>query len=57
MGFNLALHSLRSVLPFGNQQDIDTAQLDPIAKVVLGVAKVIFEVRALYWRIKTRGNA
>jgi hypothetical protein len=41
----------------GNEQDIDTFQLNPIAKAVFGVASVTFEVRALYLHIRGRGNA
>ena len=47
-----ARYSQRSVLSQENQQDIDTVQLNPIAKAAFGVASVTFEVRALYLRIK-----
>ena len=40
-----------------NQQDIDTFQLNPIAKAVFGVASVTFEVRALCLHIRGKGNA
>ena len=33
-------------LPFGDQQEIDTFQFNPVAKAVFGLAKVTFEVRA-----------
>ena len=42
----MALYSPRSVLPFSDQQEVDTPQFDPIAKVVFGFASVTFEVRA-----------
>ena len=41
----------------GNQQDVDTFQLNPITKAVFGVASVTFEVRALYLHIRVEGNA
>ena len=33
---------------YGNRQDADPFQFDPISKTVFGVANAIFEVRALY---------
>ena len=52
----MGLSSQRLVLPYGDQEGIDTLQLNPIAKAVFGVATVTFEVRACCWRIKGRGN-
>ena len=52
----MGLSSLRSVLPYGDQEDIDTLQLNPISKAVFGVATVRFEVRACSWDIESRGN-
>ena len=40
------------VLSSGNQQDIDTFQLNPVMKAVFGLAKVTFEVRARHWSIR-----
>ena len=40
-----------------NEQDIDTFQLNPIAKAVFGVASVTFEVCAHYRPIGDRSNA
>ena len=34
--------------PDGNQRDIDTFKLNPVAKAVFGLASVTFEVRARY---------
>jgi hypothetical protein len=45
------------VLPYGNRQDIDTFQLNPVAKAVFGLASVTFEVRACHWHIRRRGDA
>ena len=45
----MALYFPRSVLPFGDQQEVDTPQFDPIAKAVFGFASVTFEVRAHYF--------
>ena len=33
------------VLQYGNRQDIDTFQLNPVTKAVFGLASVTFEVR------------
>ena len=41
----MALSSQRSVLPYGDQAEIDILQLNPISKAVFGVASVTFEVR------------
>ena len=53
----MGLSSQRLVLPYGDQKEIDTLQLNPIAKAVFGVATVTFEVRACCRRIKSGGNA
>jgi hypothetical protein len=44
-------------LPYGNRQDIDTFQLNPVAKAVFGLASVTFEVRACYWHIRPQDDA
>ena len=33
------------ILQYGNRQDIDTFQLNPVTKAVFGLASVTFEVR------------
>jgi hypothetical protein len=53
----MGLYSQRSVHLDGNQQGADNLQLNPVAKAVFGLASVTFEVRARYWRIRSRGNA
>ena len=47
----MALPSQRSVVPASvqNEQDTDTWQLNPIAKVVVGVAKTTFDVCPRCW--------
>ena len=51
----MGLYSPRSVLPFGDQQDVDTLQLDPVARAIFGFADVTLKVRAhYYWHIKQR---
>jgi len=45
------------VLSFGNQQEIDTFQLNPVTKAVFGLASVTFEVCVRHWRIRRRGDA
>jgi len=35
-----------------DSQNTDTLQLNPVTKAVFGVAKVTFEVRVRYWRIR-----
>ena len=40
-----------------NEQDIDTRQLNPIAKAVFGVASVTFEVCLRSWLTGGRSNA
>jgi len=42
---------------FGDQQNVNTLQFDPIAKAAFGFASASFEVRADYWRIGWRDNA
>ena len=54
---NTGLSSQRSVLPNGIQREIDTFQLNPVAKAVFGLANVTFEVRARPARIGSRANA
>ena len=40
-----------------NEQEIDTLQLNIVAKTVFGVASVTFQVRARHWHIGGRSNA
>ena len=42
--------------PHENEQDIDTSQLNSVAKIVFGVATVTFEVWAHCWDIGGRSN-
>ena len=35
---------------------LDCFQLNPVAKAVFGLASVTFEVRARYWRTRSRRN-
>ena len=46
----------RSVLPFGDQQDIDVLQFDPIAKAAFDFARITFEVCAHCWYIRSSDN-
>ena len=52
----MGLSSQRSVLPYRDKEEINTLQLNPIAKAVFGVATITFEVRASCWGMKSRGN-
>ena len=52
----MGLSSQRLVLPYGDQKEINTLQLNPITKAVFGIATATFEVRARCWRIKSSGN-
>jgi hypothetical protein len=45
------------VFPYGNRHDIDTFQLNPVAKAVFGLARVTFEVRACHWHIRPSDDA
>ena len=43
--------------PTRNRHDIDTYQVNEIAKAAFSVAKVTFEVRAHCWSTRSNGNA
>ena len=53
----MGLYSQRSVLPFGDQQDVYTLQFNPISKAVFGFASVTLEVCAYYYYcMRSRNN-
>ena len=43
----MGLYPPRSVLPFGDQQDVNTLKFDPIAEAAFCFASVTFGVRAI----------
>jgi len=45
-GIKYALAFSEVIPPYGNQQDIDTFQMNPFAKATFSIARVTFEVRA-----------
>jgi len=47
-GIKYALAFSEVIPPYGNQQDIDTFQMNPFAKAAFSIAKVTFEVRAFH---------
>ena len=42
--------------PIRNQHDIDTYQVNDIAKAAFSVAEVTFEVRVHYWLDRSKGD-
>ena len=54
--YGAAFAQVGSSYLYENEQEIDTSQLNSVAKVVFGVATVTFEVRAHYWDIGDTSN-